>query len=179
MKSAENNIEIEKTDTGVKIIIYPKYNAQKHGLMLVWLALWTICGIAVFTQLFAPYDSKTKLFFILYLLFWLYFEYKVIYTHRWRKKGREVIEIKNGKLSLIKEINGRGVEQVFDIQDIDGIEQFQEKENSMSQLFGNAYWMISGYRLALKTAGKLVPFAAEITEKEQKKIVFELKNRLK
>ncbi|HCQ28887.1 MAG TPA: hypothetical protein DIU39_01295 [Flavobacteriales bacterium] len=173
------NINISKNKDRITIEIYPKYNKQKHIMMLFWLALWTVCGLAILTQLFGDYDIKTKFFFVLYLLFWLFFEYKVIYTHRWRKYGKEIIKIIGDKVHLVKEIKGRGVEQIFDKNDIEKIEIFNEKENSMSQLFGNAYWMISGYQLAFKTKDKLIPFGLELDEKEKKKIVFELNRSLK
>jgi hypothetical protein len=172
-------IHIKKNKQELEIEIYPLYNKQKHTLMLIWLALWTVCGIAVFSQLLGQYDIKTKFFFILYLLFWMFFEYKVVYAHRWRTKGKEVVKVKDGKIHIIKDISGRIVEQIFDISEIDSIEIFSEKENSMSQLLGNAYWMISAYQLAFRVNGKIVPFGIELSDKDKKKIIFELNRFLK
>ena len=71
-------------------------------MLLVWIILFSLCGLAIVSQFFENYDAQTKVFFGVYVAFWLFFEFKVIYAYRWRKQGEEKIILENGQLSLIK-----------------------------------------------------------------------------
>lgn len=104
----ENKIEYIEENNELTILIYPLYDKRKQNMLTTWLVLFSLCGIAIISQFFYDYPTSTKLFFVVYLIFWLFFEFKVIYAIRWRKYGKEVITIDNESIYLTKKLAKEG-----------------------------------------------------------------------
>ena len=82
-------ITIEKKDEGLLIKISAFKNEAKQKQLTVWLLAWTFCGLVIASQLFIEADSSTKRFIMIFLVFWLYFEWKIVKVYRWRIAGEE------------------------------------------------------------------------------------------
>ena len=119
-------IKIDKNDGKLQIVIKAFLDEKKQQILLVWILLFSLCGIAIIAQLFEEYNTETKLFFGVYIAFWIFFEFKVIYAYRWRKYGEEKIIIDQDQLILIKKIGKRGVTQQFKFEEITKIDFFKD-----------------------------------------------------
>ena len=86
-----DRISYTETNDELKIKIKALLDEKKQQLLLIWIVLFSICGILLFSQIFGDYEKTTLLFFGVYMAFWLFFEFKVIYAYRWRKYGVEEI----------------------------------------------------------------------------------------
>ena len=84
-----DRIKINKSEDKFEITIKSFINNKKQKLLLVWIVLFSFCGLAIISQFFGNYNAETKVFFGVYIAFWIYFEFKVIYAYRWRKYGEE------------------------------------------------------------------------------------------
>lgn len=144
---------------------------QKQKMLLWWIVLFSICGILIFTQFFGNYDKSSKLFFAVYMAFWLFFEFKVVYAYRWRNKGREIIKIDKEEITLIKEIGKRGITQKYKISEITQLGFFKNDDNSFMKAMYSSYWNINKYSLSFFTNNILVPFAIDLNEKESKNLL--------
>src|SRR5690606_41077265 len=91
----ENKIDFKEGNNDITITISPNYNQQKQNLLVVWLVLFSLCGAAIISQFFFDYPTNTKIFFIVYLVFWLFFEFKVIYAIRWRRSEEHTSELQS------------------------------------------------------------------------------------
>ena len=172
----DNRVQIIKDDERVEIIIKAFFDGNKQKMLMAWIALFGLCGIAIISQFFQDYPSEYKVFFGVYVAFWLFFEFKVIYAYRWRKYGEEKIIIENDELFLIKTIGKRGVTQRFDIEEIKKIDFYKDSNGSFVKSMNTSYWNINKYHLVLNLENSIIPFAIDIENKAAKKILNELRS---
>ena len=88
---SEERLKIAKKEDELVITIKAFGDSRKQKILLLWIVLFSLCGIAIMSQFFGDYDNETKVFFGVYVAFWLFFEFKVVYAYRWRKYGVERI----------------------------------------------------------------------------------------
>ena len=171
----DNRINITKEKNKLEIVIKAFYDHKKQQMLLVWIILFSLCGLAIVSQFFENYDAQTKVFFGVYVAFWLFFEFKVIYAYRWRKQGEEKIILENGQLSLIKTIGKRGVTQQYNLSEIKKVDFYKNDGAGFVKSMNTSYWNINKYHLMLQLEKTIVPFAIDITNKEAKNILNEIR----
>ena len=169
-------ISVIKEKDKLIITIKAFCDQQKQKMLLWWIVLFTICGIVILSQFFGNYDSGTKVFFAVYVAFWIFFEFKVVYAYRWRKYGEEQLILENGELLLIKNIGKRGVTQRIEFEEIQKVDFYSDTNNGFIKSMNDSYWNINKYNLIIKLENSVVPFAIDITNKEAKKISHEIQN---
>lgn len=172
-------INISKKDNKLEIEIKALKNETKQKILLVWIILFSGCGLAIFSQFFFDYDKLIKIFFAIYIVFWMFFEFKVIYAYRWRNTGIEKIVINNSKIILIKEIGDRGITQILNIKEISNLRLFEIEESSFLKSINSSYWNINKYSLAFDYQGKPIPFAIDMDKNEAKKLLREIEQFLR
>lgn len=168
-------IQILKENSRIEITIKAFCDEKKQKMLLVWIFLFSLCGVAIFTQFFENYDAGTKVFFGVYIAFWLFFEFKVIYAFRWRKFGLEKIIIENDSLFLIKSIGKRGITQKYNLKEVKSIDFFKDNNGGFVKSMNTSYWNINKYHLVINLENTIIPFAIDIENKDAKKIMNELK----
>ena len=171
MKVLGNRISILKKEKLLSIVILPTTDTKKLAVMFLWLMAWTICGILVFTNYFAVQDKDTKLFIIVYLSFWAYYEYKIMRAFIWKKWGREKIWIQDGLLHYQREINRRGKIKEFNPELISNLGIIDTDEKNFSDFFNQSFWIKGGERLEFSYAAKNVRFGMQITTEEARSIL--------
>jgi len=170
-----NRITVSKNDAKLKIVIKAFLDKKKQQMLLIWILLFSVCGIAIIAQFFENYDTGTKVFFGVYVAFWIYFEFKVVYAFRWRRQGVEIIMIENSKLTLTKSIGKRGVTQQYELKEIKKIDFFEDSNGGFVKSMNTSYWNINKYHIALTLENSIVPFGIDLTNKEAKNIINELR----
>ena len=174
----QDRINISKGNDKLIITIKAFLDEKKQKILLVWIVLFSVCGLAIFSQFFENYDNGTKVFFGVYIAFWLFFEFKVIYAYRWRKMGVEQIVLEGKELKLIKSIGKRGITQVFSFDEIKRIDFFKDPNGKFVKTMNESYWNINKYHLMLELEKSPVPFGIDIDNKDAKKILNEIKNAM-
>lgn len=170
-----NRIKIEKNDAKLQIVIKAFLDKKKQQILLVWILLFSLCGIAIIAQFFEDYNAETKVFFGVYIAFWIFFEFKVLYAYRWRKYGEEKIIIDQDQLILIKTIGKRGVTQQFKLEDITKIDFFKDESGGFAKSMNTSYWNINKYHIVLNLKDSIVPFGIDLENKDAKNIINELR----
>jgi len=165
-----NRIEILEQKNYLSIKINALYDKKKQQLLLFWISLFSICGAAILSQFFLNYSMETKLFFAVYIAFWLFFEFKVIYAYRWRKAGSEIFTIENKKIFLSKIIVKRGITEKYNQHEVSNFELIKHKENFVFAINTN-YWSINKYTISFNFNNQTVPFGIELNEKEAKNVL--------
>jgi hypothetical protein len=168
-------IKVHKEDNRLEISIKSFYEPSKQKMLLVWIILFSICGVAIISQFFQDYEASYKIIFGVYLAFWLFFEFKVIYAYRWRKFGEEKIVIENNTIVISKTIRKRGVNQQFNLDEIKKFDFFKNDGASFIKSMNSSYWNINKYHLAIYLEKSIIPFAIDISDKEAKNILTALK----
>jgi hypothetical protein len=164
-------ITIEKEEDKLAITILAFNDAKKQQMLMMWIVLFSLCGLAIISQFFAPYDNGTKVFFGVYIAFWLFFEFKVVYAYRWRKFGLEYLTIEDGELILSKQIGKRGITQRFKISDIQNLRIFENADTNFVKSMTSSYWNINKYTLAFDYNNQIIPFGIDLSKKEANRIL--------
>ncbi len=167
-------IKIERSNEHLIIVIKAYQELAKQKLLLVWIVMFSSCGVGIFSQFFFNYDNYTKIFFLIYLAFWMFFEYKVIYAFRWRNAGVEKIILDGNQLVLSKEIGERVVNQVFKWNEVSMFRLFEDNRGGFVKMLTTSYWNINNYSLVFEANHNLVPFAIDLNAQDAKKILNEI-----
>jgi hypothetical protein len=176
MKVIGERVSVLKKEDLLSIVILPKRDTRKLWLMFLWLMAWTVCGIIVFANYFKVVDQNSKLFIIIYLAFWAYFEYKIARAFIWRRSGKEKLWISGGKVHYKQEINGRGKVQEFDYSLIQDLQLIESEETSFSKVINSSFWIKGDERIQFTCQHKVVRFAMQLSDKEAKAIIHEITN---
>ena len=89
MKVIGDRVSILEKDNVFSLVILPTTDKRKLWILFLWLMAWTVCGMIVFANYFNLTNRDTKIFIIVYLSFWVYFEYKIGRAYTWKKFGKE------------------------------------------------------------------------------------------
>lgn len=141
MKNIGKNILYTEDKNELYIEIKPTYDKNKYNLALIWFIAWSFCGVAVIAQFFFDMDRNQKLFLVIFLVFWAYFEYQVMQALRWRKSGQEKIKIKEGKLHYVKEISGRGLEKIYEEKTLSPFTYQADANEGFFNVLNQSSWM--------------------------------------
>lgn len=172
-------ISIDNKESIFSLTIWAFKDEAKQKMLLLWIILFSGCGIAIFTQFFGNYDSGTKIFFGVYIAFWLFFEFKVIYAYRWRKYGLEYITVEGDEIILTKQIGQRGLTQRYQKTEIENLRIFENADSNFVKSMTSSYWNINKYTLAFDFKGQIIPFGIDLTKKEAHFVLKQLKEQLK
>lgn len=160
----------EKPDE-ITVVILANGTKAKFNVLTVWLGLFIVCGLVLFSQLFVPgYDGYTKIGIFAFTCFWAYFIYKVGYIWFWRKDGREFIRIHDGKLSLKRAIKTYGKSYDFLIGNISQMKRRVMNQKSFGSELENSFWVMGGEKLQFDYLGREIRFGLQLTEEEAKKL---------
>jgi hypothetical protein len=174
MKVISDRVSILKKDDLLSIVILPVTDKKKQGLMFLWLFAWTVCGLIVLVNYPRYQDQNTKLFIIVYLSFWVYYEVKIARAFTWKKFGREKIWIKDGILHYQKEIGKRGKIREYDLGLVNDLKTVDVNEGNFFDYINQSFWIKGGERLELSCQAKVVRFGMQLTDKEAKSVLSEL-----
>lgn len=170
MKTLGSKITYDQTSEKLLINVSGKGTQQQVTLLTVWLALWTICGIAVISQILGEYKREDKLIMVVYLVFWLYFEYKVYYTLRWRKSGVEIIKIEGDKMTYSREVSGKGKVKSYAVNQVRNVTVIDYSDQPFQKSFYSAYWSLGGEALAFSYLGAEQRIGMQIEESSARQL---------
>jgi hypothetical protein len=174
MKVIGERVSILKKDDLLSIVILPGGDKKKLTVMFLWLMAWTVCGVIVMVNYFKLTDQNSKLFVVIYLSFWAYYEYKIARIFIWRKFGKEKIWIKDGVFHYQKEIKGRGKINTYDLLLINDLKMIESSIANFSDFINQSFWVKGGERLEISCQSELIRFGLQLTDKEAALVLKEL-----
>jgi len=178
MESIGDRISIKRKENELSIVIYPSLNKTKNLLMFIWFLLWTASGIVVMFYYPQITDKNTKVGFIVWLGFWVYFEYMIIRVLLWKKYGFEKIKLRENKLMYKREILKRGKIKIFPFDFVKDIRMIEKNPNSIFEVLNNSYWSITGESLVFNYYGKEIRFGFNLSEYEASGLLKKIKNEM-
>ena len=66
----ENRVNIKKEENSLLVTIKAFKEEGKQKMLMLWIVLFSLCGIAIFSQFFGDYENTIKIFFGVYVAFW-------------------------------------------------------------------------------------------------------------
>lgn len=179
MKLISERVSVQEKDNVLSVVMLPTTDKKKLNLMLLWLLAWTACGVIVFMNYFKLNNQDAKLFIIIYLSFWFYFEYKIARAWIWKKFGREKVWLKSGKLFLQKEINGKGKIKEYELDLVNEVKLIELSHASFADTINQSFWIKGGERIQFQYMAKTITFGMQLSDKEAYEVIREIKSYLK
>ncbi|MCE3260170.1 MAG: hypothetical protein K0S12_1811 [Bacteroidetes bacterium] len=174
MKVIGERVSILRKEDLLSIVILPVTDKKKQFMMFLWLFAWTVCGLIVLVNYPSIKEQNAKMFVIVYLSFWLYYEIKIARAFTWKKYGREKIWIKNGILHYQREIANKGKIKEYDLELVNDLKVVEINEGNFFDYINQSFWIKGGERLELSCQSKVVRFGMQLTDKEAKTVLNEL-----
>lgn len=174
MKIIGERISILKKDNLLSIVILPTTDKKKLGLLFLWLMAWTVCGIIVLANYFRLTEQSAKLFVIIYLSFWAYFEYSITKAFIWKKFGREKLWIQDGQLHYQREINKKGKTTSANLDLVSRLSIIDLSRTSLADTVNQSFWVKGGERLQFNIQAATVRLGMQISDEEARTILNEV-----
>jgi len=167
-------------DKGVlSISISGRIEKWKESLLFFWILAWTFCGIYVAVQLFGDYPRDTKLAFAVYLVFWVYFQFKVGYAWLWRRWGKEYIKIDSESFRMKRDIRTYGKAHHCYIENIKSLSRVDYSKNHFLRGYNNSFWTIGGESLSFEYLSKKIGFGLQLNERDATELMRLVKEHLR
>lgn len=172
-----DRIEIKQSKERFEILIAAKIPGYQFAMLSAWLLAWTIAGIYVLTQVFSVQDDS-KIFMIVWLAFWAYFEYRIGSAWLWRKYGREVFRIEGGQVQLRFEVAYGGNAEEFAQSDLTGFHNLDKDKSAFVKSFYSSFWVVGGETIGFFHKGRIKMFGRQISTNDADKIIALIKKQL-
>jgi hypothetical protein len=156
---------VRKADE-LSIVISAYSVKSKNNILLAWFIAWTLGGLIVLVSLFRTPAGDAKTMLLVWLGFWLYFEYKAWKAYTWRRFGKEVIKIGKSTLFYKRDNRGAGKVQQFQTEFIQNLEKHKGRPDAAITHFLSSYWVIAGETISFKYYGKEVLLGMQLDDKE-------------
>jgi hypothetical protein len=166
MKVLGERISILKKEKVLSIVILPGLGNKKLLLIFTWLLAWSVCGVVVFMNYFATDNKDLKLFILVYLSFWAYFEFSIARSFIWKKWGKEKLWIQNGIFHYQREVNKKGKIREWNLELMSKVELVELKSTRLADTLSQSFWMKGGERLEFTSQGKIQRLAMQVTDQE-------------
>ncbi len=174
MKLISDRVSILEKEKVLSIVILPTTNKTKLNLMFLWLLAWSVSGMIVLANYFRLTDPDQKLFILIYLSFWAYFEFNIVRAFIWKKFGKEKLWIQDGILHYQREINKKGKIREFNMDLISPLRIIDLKATRFSDTINQSFWVKGGERIEFNAQSKIVTLGLQLSDQEAKKIVTEV-----
>lgn len=159
-------------DLTIHIKASSRKDEKKLKLLKIWTLLWTVVGLLIISQFFFPYEPKEKLFFVIYLFFWGYFEYKIAYAYYFRRYGTETLYLSNDKFLVRRDIyNRKGKAKFYKINGQHPFSLVDDGPNTLMKSYYNSFWIIQGGTIAFGQKPKEYRFGLQLPEADASRLV--------
>lgn len=148
----------------LQILILGKIERWKESLLLGWLLAWFFCGGVVISEYLKTDDRDLKMIFVIFLVFWAYYLWRVLRVFIFRRGGNELIKVEDGVLTLKKSFYTYGKSRIFNLNQITEFQKIELKKTSIGYTYENGWWVLGGEKLSFKYHGTYVKFAMQIEE---------------
>jgi len=176
MKLLGERISIVKKQSLLSIVILATNDKRKLAMLFLWLLAWSVCGVIVMINYFQITNEKAKLFLIIYLSFWIYFEVSIIRAFIWRKFGKEKIWIKDGIFRYQREVNGKGKIKEFTPDLMREFKILDVRPSNLIDSLNQSFWVRGGERLEFMHQTKTQRFGMQISDEQARNVFNEIKD---
>lgn len=179
MINSDAKINVQDTDEGIVITIYPQLKTWQKFAMRAWLGIWLVTGLLAFTGMLKEAVEDQIVYMIVFMILWAYFLYYAIRSLIWHQSGSEVIRITEETLDYKRSWGTNGSAVSYDLGTIKNLDLVDLEGKAFVQTYQDAFWTVGGEKLTFDYLGKKVVFGLRLTEKEAKDVIKRIKKGYK
>jgi len=179
MKSFDEKIFFSESDSSGLVEIRAQIPKWQETLLFGWVLAWTFCGLVVIASFFDDYTREEKLMMLVYIIFWIYFEYKAVYAFLWKKWGKEFIKIDSEGIHYKRDIKSYGKSMKFFKENIQKFTPIDLKERSFVNSYYQSFWMVGNESIQFQHLGKNISLALGCNPKQRDEVLKFLKYQRK
>lgn len=174
MRVIGTRISILKKENVLSVVILPTTDRRKLFLLFLWLLAWSVCGIIVFVNYFKLTEPGAKIFVIVYLSFWAYFEFNIARAFVWKRWGKEKLWIQDGILHYQREVNGKGKINEFNLDLVSKLKLIELSNTSLADTINKSFWVKGGERLEFNSQAKTIRLGMQLSDEEARELLNEI-----
>lgn len=181
MKKISDQIIYEKLGKDdLKVDVLPSLPKAKLTILQLWGAAWSVCGLIIITSLFTfGFKKEEYLMVAIFLIFWAYFEMKIIHAIRWNMFGKEELKFTIDEFSYLQSINGRGFPEVLDKSKISGFAFAEDTERGLWSDINKSSWFVGGEVIEYEIEGSIKRLGMKLSRKDANQLITLLNKTLK
>ena len=178
--SIGERITVSRQDKETIIMIDGTIESWMNHALLGWVVMWTAIGFYVAYFLYSGKAEEGQIFFFLtYLMFWLYFEAKAIYSWLFRVKGFELIKITPDAWYIKRSVFSFGKVVRYVKENVKDLRKVESDRKSVVSGFNKSFWVVGNEQLAFNYIGKNIGIGMHLTEKDRSELLVFLRKVMK
>ncbi len=178
MRMISNRISVDDSKK-LSIVILGKVERWKESLLLYWLLAWSFCGSVFAYQFFGDSPFQYSIPMLIMLLFFLYFEIKMIKVFFYRRNGYEHIKFVEEELIIQNKFFRKGKGNHYKTNEIESFYQAEHSSRNFFSFMEDSFWVIGGQRIYFSYRNKKVILGIQLNEVEVKRMLSLLNGQLK
>lgn len=156
------------------IVISPENIGWQKPLMGAWFSMWLTIGIVmIWAFVTLKLSQQEQLIVVVFMVFWLYYAYRVGKQFFWLLWGKEFIKINEAGIHLKKGIKKYGKAHTYFLENISKMRMHEVEQTSIQAIWEKSVWIKGGERLEFDYMGKVIRFGRKLNEKDSK-LLFQL-----
>ena len=171
-------IQWNESPDQLELIISGKIPGNQFNLLSIWLFLWTAAGIFVLTQVAGPMPKEQRMFMLIWLVFWAYFEFKIGTAWVWRKSGREVFTMQKETTELRFEVPIRPRASEFETAAIESFTNLEVQKGLFVKNYYSSFWVKGGETIGFTYRGRLYSFGRQLSAVDSQQLIQKLNRRI-
>ena len=165
-------ITIEKSKEQMVVTIRQQIARWQEALLIAWIVAWTFCGaFFIYYFVMAGDNIGQRIFFGCFMAAWFYFEWRITKAFMWRKKGKEILTFKAGKLFIKNAIGNTGKTEEFACYNIFKLGLIPKDTTSFLSFLDDSFWVIGGDRVGFSYSGTKIQLGKHLELKEAERLI--------
>lgn len=150
----------------LQVVILGRIERWKEALLTAWLIAWIFCGAVVIRGYFLSAVREERMMYLLFLLFWAYYLWRVGRVWLFRRGGNELVRMEGDELTLKRSFFTYGKARTYQIANIRDFKPIELSKRSFAYTYENGWWVLGGEKLGFDYQGRLVKFAMQLKDEE-------------
>lgn len=149
------------------------------GFYMIYLLTGGVYSLEVVSDQVDDVRDQQLIYLIVFLGFWLYFEYKVVKSVLWYYFGKEFIKLDTDSLWHKRAIFGYGKAHQYFYDNIKNLKQYENDATAFGNFFENAYWSVGTDEILFNYFAKQKSLGRRLDEKSAKLFIRFLEDKIK
>lgn len=180
MEFISERVSVERpAEGGMSVVIGNRLPKGRLYLLIGWLVAWTLCGTAFLYELVTGVEEDLLVPLVVLLVFWAYFESRMLRVLLWRTKGFELWRLKEGELTVKDSLFGFGKANRYFVANIQRFGLLNIDKDSWKWQLSDSFWTRGAEQLGFEYQGKKVAFGRGLTDAESRALAQEFGAALK